>query len=500
MKRKDFVLIFFIFLFLFAFTACKKLPEFVPQQKTSMPRTVTFTLKGFTSDIQALNQREPAAHLTTSIMAAQSPESSGTEQFLYLWTFNEQNSLPDIAINPDLAQITFIAVDPEPSFTGGYGFSPYPAGQSFSTRGTQSIIINMPLTDVLQITKLAFDVGSSATGPKNFRLSFSSDGGETFQSISEDNQLTKSDRNTYEFDLSTIDPVNYTENFLIKIEPFAGDRGDGSEYDENRGTFKIDNFRLSGLYNPTDTEPPQVGISKIYYYVFDANADTLVSMGNKDYNSGSIDPQLTLAIPVGTYYATFISNVSHQELALPATLHEASDLYIHNSFDNEQAAIYGNSEVTFDVKTDSTAVEAELKRYYSQIVFDFNDQVSLSDVGKLRIEQEHDDFIYTPYGPPADFPSLEPQIITWDKPFTAEAHRLSFNQFMGNVTEPKTVKYHITAYDTKGEELRSFSVSETIKNNVQLTFSGKLLALPDQSSYFGISWKTDWDDTLTTSF
>jgi len=495
------ILPFILGLFPLLFSSCEKaVPDLPARPEETELQTITFKLNGFTT---AINPLETSSKMSSdkqssfSSLASKGLNPSTEEQFLYFWSFNEDNLVPDIAVNTSLAALTFTAASAEPSYTSGYGLSPYPAGKCLSLKGAKSILIQMPLSTIEQLTTLAFDIGSSDTGPKNFQISYSTDGGEHFTLLSDNNPMPI-DRNRYSFDLSIINPAAYNNQFLIKIEPFEGDRGEGKPYNEATGTLKLDNIRLSGIYNMPgdDTEVPKE-ISKIHYYVFDADNHTLAATGTIPLNT--TEPELSIKLSVGNYYASVFSNVSTKELLLPATVENASTLYLANAFENHKALIFGTNIPAFEVKN-SVEREVLLKRYFSQVKFDFTDEEDLSFIHKIVFKPTHTPFVYSPFATSTSDMITDESVITIQPSFSQEHKSISFNQFMGDLAQPATVGYVVDVYGADSELLRTFEVNSTIKNNVQLTFTGNLLTDVDKPNNFQIKWNQEWDDELTETF
>ncbi|WP_345230484.1 hypothetical protein [Olivibacter ginsenosidimutans] len=503
MMKKFYVRMLYYVLVLLTYSSCEKpIPELPSESAADELQPVTFKLSGFSSttkplDLSASTILSKKEASLANLASLQGISPSASEQYLYFWSFNDENLIPDLAVYTDLATLTFTATNTEPAFTTGYGLSPYPAGKCLSLKGAKTILIKMPLADVEQLTTFAFDAGSSDTGPKNFKLSYSTDNGEHFTSLSDDNPMPI-DRNRYSFDLSMINSNFYTADFLIKIEPFEGDRGDGKPYNEATGTVKIDNVRLSGIYNTPSTGNPQ-GISDLHYYIFNAEDHLLAAQGITPFDASNTNSELTIKLPPGSYYANLFSNVSSKELLLPSTVEQASSLYLANAFENAQALIFGANIPTFQVEHPMES-EVILKRYFSQIKFEFTDKDDLSFIHKLIIKPLHTSFVYRPFGSDPTSPIVDESVITLFPTFQTNDNSIAFNQFMGDLSEPVTISYTVQVYDAADELIRTFDVSSAIKNNIQLTFTGDLLSGVDKPSAFQVNWNEEWDGSLNTPF
>jgi len=486
-------------------TNCEKpLPELPKQATSSELQTVILKLNGFTSAITPLDQMQNHEQPQRSLLAAMSNKASATAStgtsYLYFWSFNQEDLIPDEAIHSDGATISFDASNPESDFTTGYGLSPYPAGKCLSLKGAQNILIHLPLADIEQLMKLEFDAGSSGTGPKNFKISYSTDDGATYATLVEDNQFTKIDgRNSYEYDLSQLSDMDFNKTLIFKIEPFEGERGDAGAYNPTTGTFKMDNIRLSGTAPQGGTEEPGTVINDLDYFVFNAENDTLVTKGVLSLEKQENEPTLVLRLPVGDYYASIFANNSLAPLMMPETIENASQLYLSNPFSNAQALIFGSKETAFHVGGNLT-LDVSLKRYFSQIKFIFTDEEDLSSIHKIMITPLHERFVYSPFATPTVALPTDETSVTLYPIFTPENRVISFNQFMGEQAEEVPVSYSVQVYDTSETLLRTFEVSSSIKNNIQLTFTGDLLEGVDKPSPFQIHWDENWAGELNEPF
>src|SRR5690606_15478682 len=131
------------------------------------------------------------------------------------------------------------------------------AGQASSLRGLKSLEVWIPVSGIGSLEKFTFDISSSGTGPKDFLLSYSVDGGANYHVLKEGNQFEKmSDqaRNHFELDISSYEHFLNADVIKFKFEMLAGERPVNSDdeevgYNETAGVVRMDNIRLSGVYN-----------------------------------------------------------------------------------------------------------------------------------------------------------------------------------------------------------------------------------------------------------
>lgn len=493
-------------LLLLALSSCKK-PDVPHLSEDDTISSVTFKLKRFSSSIEPLanvssvmakTQRSSSSNSYPSTLVATDTEIG----HLYFWSFNNSDLVPDIAIHRNSAAIRFEAEDNKASYFPGYGNDDFAAGMSFSSRGTQELLFSMSLKEVSQLNTLDFDAGSSGTGPKNFRLYYSIDGGTDFHLLSEDNPFTNMNaqaRNQFTFDLSPLTNALDQENFILKIEPYAGERGSAGEYNEKTGTLRIDNFRLTGIFDGAYIDQPETMIDQLHYYIFNADNHQLVADSMISRQANNDEQELAVRLPAGEYYAFFVSNASAEVLMLPSSTRQAADLYVGNHFDNTDAQIFGAITPTFEL-SNSTELEVILHRYFSDILFEFTDEEGLDMADEVRIRPIHDPIFYTPFGIPGAMPNIETSSIVFKQPFADGDHSLRFNQFLGERESLYELAYEVSVYATDGNHIRTFTVEAAAPSNVQLTFNGELLSGTDRIGGFNIGWNTKWGDSISDTF
>lgn len=484
------------YLLLFLCMGCEKtapIPDL--EEPSDELKTVIFNLTGFSSEIRPLSSK-----MATSKSGVNRNVAFNQVQYLYFWSFNESNLAPEVAIHPDNVSITLEPENTAITYPAGYKHDTFPEGQCVSMRGAKRMTFKMSMKNVSALSKIDFDAASSNTGPKNFKIYYSVNDGSDFISISEDNQFTnmsQQSRNHFEFDLSTVTAGEH-DNLWVMIEPFGGERGTVGDYNEATGLLRIDNFGITGIYTSDGSE--ETILNKINYYVFKTEDNTLALEGDLSFQADQQAPQLSLKLPVGSYYASFVSNSSKRELLLAKKPPAAKDFYVSNHFDNHQAVIFGAEITDITVSENTSPIEVALNRYFSNVKFEFTDQTDLSSVNKLVINRMHENFVYTPFGPPSSLPVSDASMITFIEPFKEETKSIAFNQFIGNVNHPEDLSYNVLVYGTDNELLRDFTVNNAVKNNVQLLFKGELLKGTDRSGNFLIEWNEQWDDAVSGEF
>lgn len=511
MKANLFILLLAPVLFPISFSGCVKDKD--PADLRSNDRkTVIFKLDGFRSAIRPFSLAN-TQHFTQSSQVPNSKNifSGPVSQFLYFWSFNAQDLVPDIAVDTDGADITYeLHSAAAPTFALGYHYNDeYIAGSSFSTTGPEFFTINMPVSGVSKLDSFCFDAVSSNTGPKNFEIYYSTDNGDTETLLPFDCQFTDFIQNKlhrFRFSFGSEIDIAAHDLLTIKIAPIAGNRtGHPHNYNPAAGTVRLDNIRLAGVYNPGETgggTGPEVPlVSKLHYFIFDSNeGNKLTLSGSSDFNAANASFDLTTELAPGTYSAAFISSVSAEDLLFPEPIHYAEDLYISSIFQDVSATVFGGRKDNIIVEESDVEDTLTLIRLFSKVSFEFTDEAGLPDITRLEVSCDHQPFWYTPYGYTGELPTPEVRGLTFTSPFQYGETGIAFHQFMGIATEPQPVSYTVTVYDTNNQPIRTFTVTSAIKNNVQLTFTGNLQAASGLSGGFSIGWNTHWDDQLTIPF
>lgn len=453
--------------------------------------TIGFKFQEFERVVSPLGTKVQVAGDVKKLSVANTSTQNTYEGHIYYWSFNAETLLPDIYPSTHW-NITYNQGLIPDEYAAGWSYESYIAGKALSLKGLKELIFKMPLTSVLAVHELAFDVSSSGTGPKSFSLSFSQDG-ENYTVLEEDNQFTNTNtaqaRNTFVFVLEELS-LDFSQDLFVKLIPKAGNRGNAGDYNEVTGIMRVDNFRLSGVAE----QVADANVRRIHYHIFDAVTKNLVLSGADHFREGALsDFQLTL--PAGDYIASFATNVSNGELNIPET-GNADAYFIANTFSNYKASVFGVLD-TFSVSGDMQR-DIELNRYYSEIRFAFTDTRDLSHVGKLVVKQGHEPKFYAPFQPAMGSPVEDMSEIVIFPEFSDDNREVFFNQFIGNTTVATPLTYILEVYDVSDELITTFQVDSEIHNNMQLLFRGRLLDTPNGG--FVVYLNENWDGEKQVDF
>ncbi len=472
----------------------------IPPLEIDGVRNVTFRLSGFGSEVTPLSARNIKGMMGLADVGMQALHNivPGPElQYLYYWSFNEESLEPDIAVDEDGVEIEFGTETF--GFVAGIPTESFAAGRALSVKGAKSLVISFPVTAVESLADLSFDIKSSDTGPKDFSISYSIDGGTTYNMLKASNQFEKtkgSQWNQYVFDISDLSDVDVLQ---LKLNFLEGNRGDGGEYNESSGAVHLDNIRISGIYNgkPEAEIDPSMP-STLRYYVFSSDDGRVIAQEELPFNELTEEGLLKMKLSQGIYDVLFLAYRSEGRLLLPEDLSNANEFYFGQEFDDYQAITYASLKRNFEVGSDDVAESAVLTRCFSLITFDFTDLwQDLTEVKQVDITRQHEDYLYMPYGEPIELPMSDVHTLTFDELTTEENYQLTFHQFLGMPDEGQNVSYELTAYGIDGEKLNTVIVSEDIRNNMQLLFRGRLLGNLDR---FSIEINADWDETIDHDF
>src|SRR5690606_26909624 len=183
--KKNFYQVCFVGLFFI--TGCKR-DDPVPPSETVGMRNITFNLSGFESEVTPLAGRyiKNVVGFTDMDMQTLHNLVPGPElQYLYYWSFNGETLEPDVAVDEQRVEIIFEASATEPDYRAGFSDEEDEAGQALSLRGLKSLEVSIPVSGIGSLEKFTFDISSSGTGPKDFLLSYSVDGGANYHVLKE---------------------------------------------------------------------------------------------------------------------------------------------------------------------------------------------------------------------------------------------------------------------------------------------------------------------------
>src|SRR5690606_9597590 len=453
--------------------------------------TIGFKFKEFERLVSPLGAKVQMAGDVKKRSAANNFNQDTYEGYIYYWSFNAETLMPDIYPSTHW-NITYNQGLIPDEYGAGWSYESYTAGGALSLKGLKELIFKMPLTKVLEVRELAFDVSSSGTGPKGFSLLFSQDG-ENYVVLKDNNQFTNTNtpqaRNSFAFSLEEL-LLDFSKDLYVKLIPEAGNRGNAAEYNETTGIMRIDNFRLSGIAE----EIADASVRRVHYHIFDAATKKLVLSGADHFREGAL-ADFSLTLPAGDYNASFVANISNAELNIPEA-GNAGAYFIANTFANHKAKIFGVLD-TFSVSGDMQK-DIELSRYYSEIRFVFTDTRDLSHVAKLVVKQEHEPKFYAPFQPVMNNPVDDLSEIVILPEFSEDTREVFFNQFIGNTTIAAPLTYMVEAYDVSDELITTFQVESEIHNNMQLLFRGKLLDAPNGG--FVVRLNENWDGEKQVDF
>ncbi|HWL00518.1 MAG TPA: hypothetical protein VNQ55_11240, partial [Parapedobacter sp.] len=302
----------------------------------------------------------------------------------------------------------------------------------------------------------------------------------------------------YQFDLSGIFDDSAAK-LTLKFNLHSGEREGAGDYNESQGTVRLDNVRLSGVYNGESTSP--TAPSTLHYYVFSAEDGSVVQQQQllmSDLGDGGM---LDVKLADGNYDVLFVAYRSDKGMLLREHLANASEFYLGQHFDDYRAVTY--AVLLEDVVVSEAPVEevATLNRCYSLVEFDFTDtETNLQRVKKIEIVRRHDDFLYAPFGIPAGVGLSEAERIEFAGFNSSEDYKIALHQFFGLLDGGGSISYELTAYGEGGVVLNTVTISQELRNNIRLRLTGKLLGDSGAINGFSVALDTTWGETLEQEF
>jgi len=430
--------------------------------------------------------------------AAQLFANAEYSELLYLWTFNQSDLTLDIGILPASAELY---TDPPSNYTftaiGAAAYEQYAAGQALSVAGNTDIYIQIPTLGIAEVHDLVFSIHVTSTGPKGITLTYGSQQNGPFEEVNGEQFIARTNQYyTLEFELPLVD---LTAEFIIfKLSFSEGHRAEDAAYNPNLGRVRIDNLRLYGVRDLENGPPIYVPtFSEIQYHIFNGITGQLVLDNRVDLLHSLNAADIEFSLPAGIYHVHFVYNVSNASLVFPAALSHISEFVIHNPFENNRAEIFGAELLNLNIEQD---VEQDLilSRYFSEIRFVFTDRRDLSDIGEFIIYKEHDAdyFIFSNQSNPSPLEHNAPIHIY--PSFEFEGPTIFFNQFLGVKEQEIELQFRVEVLNKAGEIIREFRVSEQIRHNSRLTFSGRLY--DEVEGGFSFFKNEDWDQEYHTQF
>lgn len=471
-------------------SSCKKADE--PDEVHNENYRIAVNFKDFEQTINPLTPSGRIASGIHKLASTTSPGISAAETTLYFWSFNQQTLMPDVAVGSGSA-IIFNQGERTTDYGPGWSYEDYSAGYAISAAGVTDMVFRLPLNGIAALSTLGFDIGSSNTGPKDFSLAYSQDG-VNYIPLSANNQFSNTGtahaRHSFTYALADI-VFDFSKDLFIKISALEGVRDGAGAYRESTGVIRLDNFRLRGKVGALTGNARK----NLHYHVFDEATKALVYAGVYDYAVAALG-DFTLSLPAGNYIASFVANESMAALPIPADA-DALAYHIANTFANHDARIFGVLD-TFEVR-ENRVLDLTLERYYSEVNFEFTDQVDLAGVKTILIKALHQPTYYAPFNPSFSNRPHDQSVISKQPDFTLHK-TIRFNQFLGRVFSPVPLSYAVEVYGADNLLIRTFTVSAEMVNNMQLTFRGALLAPTGTSANFVIRFNENWDGTKTVDF
>lgn len=124
--------------------------------------------------------------------------------------------------------------------------------------------------------------------------------------------------------------------------------------------------------------------------------------------------------------------------------------------------------------------------------------MDLSSVKKIILSQGHEPFFYSPFNTTMLNPVMDQTVIEIEDDFQFNK-QVVFKKFMGFLSEVQPIHYTVLVLIDEGV-LRTFDLSSSLKNNLQLAFRGELLQGALENVLFQITKNENWDGENNVGF
>lgn len=465
-------------------TSCQK--EYSGDESSENLYTLRLKLDGLSSHKKPFNQ----AYITTNKLASNSGTEQDSEGYLFFWSFNQENLAPDIRVPSTKSAVLSYneGLTPNNYVTSTFTYGTHPAGKALSMTGARTFVVQIPMQHIQKLTSFGFDIGSTSTGPKDFEISYSWDGGnyELIEAINQFSSGATNAKNSFTYDLRNLE--DYEDMLWIKLDFKAGDRSGAGSYSPTSGVFRIDNIHLKGMYELSMS----ASIAKLHYFIFHQDKADIYAIGEVDEKDWG---EFHVQLPLGSYDVFLISNQSNLELILPTTAETWSDIFASNYFINSPAEIFGKVDEIHVSQDDSFSFT--LRRLYSQIKFEFTDD-DLNMVDKIVVTPRHEPYFFAPAGTLSSNPILDQTELQFSAGIT-DNKQIIFNQFLGLLSEEADVTYQLDVY-AMDDIIRSLTVNSSLRNNMQMVFRGELLSGVPFNQSFVVVKDENWDGEVESDF
>ena len=471
---------------------CKKLikPEDVsPKVKHSL----TYELEGFETSIKPMsdfksNNPQSRQSNATTLLTSGNPVLN---DIIYYWNYNNRSIKADIAVYQDnYAQ--FRRVGGVLSYVPGFHTNKNP--HDYAQQFTKPAIfeLNFKTPKPVLISAISFDFAIDKNAPDFFtifvRKSIGSSTVQRFKLPLIPNMKNFDKQNvSFEFPNIILDGAEAFITFDFQLDKY------GIKLDRyfEQSTARADNVRLYGRV----LKEEKLRKKFLKYYFFNTETQQFELVGDLDENSLQ---KFSVSLTKGEYKVALIYANVEKDLILPAKINNLQDLQLSHDFSDYKGEIYGLVD-TFNLEKPMNR-KAKLERLYNQVNFEFTDLEELKDIEKIQITPEKSYLSWQPLFQQGSFINMDLTVkpIIFNRNMEAN-RKIAYNHFVGKLNKETLIQYKIEVFK-KNTVARTFHVKAMARNNMQITFRGRLDPPGEEGIKFETILNERWGESQLINF
>lgn len=471
---------------------CKKLikPEDVlPDVKHNL----TYELEGFETSIKPMSdfksnnpqyrQSSPPTLLTSG--------NPVLNDIIYYWDFNNKSVKANIAVDQDnYAQ--FKRLEGVLSYVPGFNTNKNPKdyAQQFTKPAIFELYFNTP--DPILINAISFDFAVDKNAPDFFRIYIrnhaASNYFESFKVMLKPNMKDFDKQNVF-FEFPNV-ILKGPETYILFDFQLNDTRVQLDPYFE-QSTARADNVRLYGRVLKQD----KLRKKFLKYYFYNLETQKYELLG--DLTEDNLK-KFAVSLTKGEYKVALIYANVEKDLILPAKINSLQDLQLSHDFSDYKGEIYGLVD-SFNLEKPMER-KVKLDRLFNQVNFEFTDLDDLNDIEKIQITPEKSYLSWQPLYQQGSFVNMDQTVkpIVFNRNFEAN-RKLAYNHFVGMPNKETLIQYKIEVFK-KNIVSRTFHVKAMVKNNMQITFRGRLDPPAEEAINFETILNEKWGESQLIDF
>lgn len=471
---------------------CKKLIK--PEDVTpKVKHNLTYELEGFETSIKPMSDfksNKPRSGQTRS-SALSTNGNPVLDDIVYFWDYNSKSIKADIAVDQDnYAQ--FKRNSGFLSYVPGFNTknNPNDYAQQFSSPAVFDVYFKTP--DPILINAISFDFAVDKNAPDYFRIYIRNISGiDMLKSFKLPLKPNMKDFEQHSVFFEFQNMIFNGPEAIITFDFFINDTSINLDTYFKQSTVRADNVRLYGRVLKHDKLRKK--ILKYYFYNLETQKFELVG----DLNENNLK-KFSVSLSKGEYKVALIYANAEKDLILPAQINSLQDLQLSHDFSDFKGEIYGLVDsFTLEKPMDR---KAKMERLYNQVNFEFTDLDELNDIEKIQITPEKSYLSWQPLFQQGSFVNMDQTVkpIIFTRNFEAN-RKLAYNHFVGMPNKETLIQYKIEVFK-KNTVSRTFHVKAMVKNNMQITFRGRLDPPTEEPINFETILNEKWGESQLIDF